>query len=101
MNGDVLIDWALVSGAAVVLAFVVNQLAAWAGYEAPVNVRKGVAFVVALGLSTYFALQGDFGLPDYTVDPVEFLFALGGVSTLIYKASQEVYDHIWQGLVAA
>lgn len=101
MNGEILVDWALVTGYAVVLAFVLNQAAAWVGYEASVRVKKYVAYFSALGLATYFALQGDFGLPDYTVDPVEFLFALGGVSTLVYKAAQEIYDRIWSNLINA
>ena len=101
MNGDILIDWAIVSGAAVVIAFVVNQFASWAGYSPSPGVKSGVAFGASLLLAAYFSLQGDLGLPDYAVDPVEYLFALAAVSTLVYKAAQQIYDRIWSGLIDA
>ena len=98
---EVLIDWAVVSGAAVVLAFVINQAAAWLGYSASDNVRKGVAFSASFALAGYFALQGDLGIPDFDADPVAFAFALMGASVLVYKAAQQIYDRLWQGLLDA
>ena len=99
---EVLIDWAIVSGLAVVLAWVVNQGAAWLGFIASDNVRKGVAFGASFLLAGYFAVQqGGLGLPDLADQPVEFGFALLAASTLVYKAAQQIYDRLWQGLISA
>ena len=98
---EVLIDWAVVSGAAVVLAFVINQAAAWAGLEISGNVKRGVAFGASFALAGYFALQGDLGLPDFAADPVEFAFSLMAVSVLVYKAAQQIYERVWENLIAA
>ncbi len=57
MSGEVLIDWAVVSGFAVVLAWVVNQAASWLGYSASSDVKKGVALAASFGLAGYFALK--------------------------------------------
>jgi hypothetical protein len=98
---DILIDWVLVTGIATVLAFVINQAAAWGGLEVSIPVKKGVAFAVSLGLAAYFAFQGNLGLPDPAVDPMAFAVALLASATLVFKAAQQVYDRVWSGLISA
>ena len=101
MSGEVLIDWAVVSGFAVVLAWVVNQAASWLGYSPSSDVKKGVALAASFGLAGYFALQGDLGIPDFAVDPTGFVFGLLGATALVNVAARQIYDRLWSGLVDA
>ena len=99
--GEVQIDWTLVIGLATVLAFVINQAAAWAGLRISGDVKRGVAYAVSLGLATYFAYRGDLGLPDPAADPWAFGAALLAAGTLVWKAAEQVYDRVWEKLVSA
>ncbi len=101
MNGEILIDWALVSGAAVVLAFIVNQAASWLGYEPSSDAKKGVALAASFALAGFFAFQGDLGIPDFAADPSGFVFGLLGATALVNVAARQIYDRIWSGLVSA
>ena len=99
--GEVLIDWGVVVGIATVLAFVINQAAVWAGLRISGDVKRGVAYAVSLGLATYFAYQGDLGLPDPAADPWAFGAALLAAGTLVWKAAEQIYDRVWEKLVSA
>jgi hypothetical protein len=98
---DIVINWSLVTAASVILGFILNQVAAWAGLEISQVAKKGVVFAVALALSGYFAYSGGFDLPDPAADPAVFALALGSIATSAFKVAQQVYDRFWVNLVAA
>ena len=97
---DIVVDVTLVTAATVILAFIVNQGAAWAGLELSTLAKKLVVFVVAVALTGYAAVhQGSLPLP--TDDPMALAAALLAYSTAVFKAAQPVFDKIWTGLLNA
>ncbi len=99
---EIVVNETLVIGATVILGFVINQIAAWAGIEVSANAKKGIVFVVAVGLSAFAMFEAGLpDLPDVAADPTGFGLALLGVATLNFKIAQAVYDRIWQGLLRA
>ncbi len=98
---EIVINWTLVTVATVVLGFVLNQGAAWAGLKIDVTAKKAIVYAVALSLSGYFAANGGFDLPDPAVDPAVFALALGSIATSSFKVAQLIYDRVWQELLAA
>jgi len=101
---EIVVNWTLVTAATVLLAFVVNQAAAWGGLELSATTKKGVAFGVAVLLSGYFAYSGangGFNLPDPGADPAVFALALLSLATTAFKVAQQVYDKLWLGLIDA
>ena len=98
---DIVVDAGLVTGATVVLSFVLNQgygvlatyLAKWTGgrIELPALgefAKKAVVAGVSLGLTGYSGLAL---LP--VGSPPELLLAYG---TAVFKASEKAYDVLWQ-----
>ena len=97
---EIIVDGGAVTVATVILAFILNQAAAWAGIELSELARKLVVFVVAVGLVGYFAYRGGFALPA-SGDPMELAAYLLAAATTVFKVAQPVYDKIWQGLLRA
>ena len=97
---DIVVDGTLVTVATVILAFILNQVAAWAGLELSVLAKKLVVFVAAVGLTGYSAYQGGFPLPVGS-EPFELGFALLASATAVFKVAQPIYDSIWKKLIAA
>ena len=97
---DIVVDGTLVTAATVILAFILNQVAAWAGLELSVLAKKLVVFVAAVGLTGYSAYQGGFPLPTGS-EPFELGFALLASATAVFKVAQPIYDSIWKKLIAA
>lgn len=101
---EIVINWAIVTAATVLLAFVINQAATWGGLKLSETTKKGVAFGVAVVLSGYFAysgVNGGFNLPDPGADPAVFALALLSLATAAFKVAQQVYDKLWLGLIDA
>ena len=97
---DIVVDGSLVVAATVILAFILNQAASWAGLELSLFAKKLVVFAVAVGLTGYSAYRG--GLAVFpTDDPMALAAALLAASTTVFKVAQPVYDRIWSGLVDA
>lgn len=104
---DIVVDGALVTGASVILAFVLNQGYAWLAGKldflpalTPLA-KKLVVFVVSAGLAGYSGLRLDVALPDPAADPALFATTLLAFATAVFKAAQVVYDRVWQGLIEA
>jgi len=101
MDG-IVVNEALIVGAIVIVGFVINQAAAWAGYSFSASAKKAIVFLVSAGLSAYAMYEAGLPeLPDVAADPSGFALALLGVATLNFKIAQAVYDRIWQGLQRA
>ena len=97
---EIVVNGTLVTAATVILAFILNQVASWAGLELSEFAKKLVVFVVATGLTGYSAYNGGLPIPP-SGDPMELaLFLLAG-STAVFKVAQPVYDKIWQSLLRA
>ena len=97
---NIVINGTLVTVVTVVLAFILNQGAAWAGLELSTLAKKLVVFAVATGLTGYTAVHsGGFPLP--TDDPMALATALLAYSTAVFKIAQPVYDQIWTALLEA
>jgi len=96
---DIVVSGALVTAASVILAFILNQGAAWAGLGLSELAKKLVVFVVAVGLTGYTAYQGGISLPSG--DPMQLSVALLAYATAVFKVAQPLYDKIWQNLLAA
>lgn len=97
---DIVVDGGLVVAATVILSFVLNQAAAWAGLELSELARKLVVFVVAVGLTGYSAYQGGLPVPP-SGDPMELAAFLLAGAAAVFKVAQPAYDKIWQGLLRA
>ena len=97
---DIVVDGGLVTVATVILAFVLNQAAAWAGLEVSELAKKLVVFAVAVGLTGFSAYKGGLPVPP-SGDPLELAAFLLAGATAVFKASEAVYDKLWQGLVKA
>ena len=97
---EIVVDGTLVTFATVILAFILNQVAAWAGLELSVLAKKLVVFAAAVGLTGYSAYQGGFPLPVGS-EPFELGFALLASATAVFKVAQPIYDSIWKKLIAA
>ena len=103
---DIVVSGALVTGATVILSFILNQgysvarkyLEKWTGGrillpELGEFAKKAVVAGVSLGLTGYSGLAL---VPAGS--PPELLLAY---ATAVFKASQFTYDKIWQGLTKA
>lgn len=107
MNFDIVVDGALVTGASVILAFVLNQAYTWlrgkfeALPELTEKAKKTVVFLVAAGLAGYSGLRLDVALPDPAADPALFATTLLAFATAVFKAAQVVYDRVWSALLEA
>jgi hypothetical protein len=96
----IVVNWALVTGAIVVLGWLVNEgLALIKQRPLSTEGKKAVAFGVSVGLSGYFALQALPALPVPAVDPFGFAIGLGGVMIATFKTAQQIYDKVWNGIV--
>ena len=97
---EIVINWGIVTGATVLLAWVVNSGVPLLGrlFKRPIDlsegVKKAVAFGSAVGLTYAFAPM--MPLPDPASDLYGFVGALFLQAESVFKASQEVYDHIWK-----
>jgi len=98
---EIVIDFGTVTVVGIILAFILNQGAKLLGLELSEAVRKGVVFVVASALAGYFALQGEFNLPDPAVDPFAFAFGLLTIAIAAFKAAQVIYDKLGKPIVEA
>ena len=97
---DIVVDGASVTALTVIVAFILNRGAAWAGLELSTLAKKLVVFVAAVGLTGYSAYNGGFESLPFE-DPLALASALLAQATVIFKVAQPVYDKIWQGLVRA
>lgn len=99
---EIVVSEGLVIGATVILSFVINQAAAWAGFKFSDAAKKAVVFGTSIGLSALAMSQAALPeLPDVASDPTGFGLALLGVATLNFKIAQPVYDRLWKGLLKA
>ena len=98
---EIVINWSIVTGASVLLGFIINQGLAYFDIDISSQAKKLVVFGVAVGLSGYFAVSGGYDLPDPGADPAVYALALLSLATSAFKAAQKVYDVIWQNLVRA
>ena len=98
---EIVVNWSIVTGASVLLGFIINQGLAYFDIKVSSEVKKLVVFGVAVGLSGYFALSGGYDLPDPAVDPSVYALALLSLATSAFKVAQKIYDVIWSALVAA
>lgn len=57
------------------------------------NLIQAIVFVVSVALVVIFT---PVELPPFSADPLGFLLALSAFSTFVFKAAQEIYDHIWK-----
>jgi hypothetical protein len=100
---EIVIDWLVVTGVTVALAWVVNSGIPLLGklfgqaWELSELVKKAVAFSASVGLVYFWRPPLD--LPDPALDPFLFVGALLGQAEVVFKAAQEVYDHIWKGII--
>ena len=97
---DIVVDGTLVTLATVILAFILNQAAAWAGLELSELAKKLVVFAVAVGLTGFSAYRGGLPVPP-SGDPMELAAFLLAGATAVFKVAQPVYDKIWQELIKA
>ena len=97
---DIVVDGTLVTLATVVLAFILNQAAAWAGLELSELAKKLVVFAVAVGLTGFSAYRGGLPVPP-SGDPMELAAFLLAGATVVFKTAQPLYDKIWQELIKA
>jgi len=98
---EIVVNWAVVTVATVILGFILNQALTWAGVSLSAQVKKLIVFAVAVGLSGYFAYSGGVSLPDPGADPFQFAAALLAMSAAVFKTAEVVYDKLWTGLVNA
>ncbi len=97
MNGfEVIINWTLVTGAAVLVAWVLNSGAALVGIDLSENAKKAVAFAASVGLAGYFAFQQLPEIPAAADDPAAFALLFLGIVTATFKAAQQIYDRLWK-----
>ena len=97
---EIVVNGTLVTVVTVILGFILNQGAAWAGLELSTLAKKLVVFAAAVGLTGYSAYQGGFPLPT-GAEPFELAFALLASAAVVFKTAQPIYDLIWQKLIAA
>jgi len=99
---EIVVSEGLVIAATVILGFIVNQAAAWAGFSFSDNAKKTVVFGISVGLSAFaMAEAGLPELPDVATDPLVFALTLLSVATLNFKIAQPVYTKLWKGLLKA
>ena len=97
---EIVINWSIVTGATVLLGFVINQALTYFDVDLSGQAKKLIVFLVAVGLSGYFAWQGGYELPGVE-DPMVFALALLSLAVSAFKVAQQVYDVIWQNLLKA
>ena len=93
---EVIINFGLVTGAAVVVTWVLNSGANLVGIDLSETAKKAVAFVVSAGLAGYFAFQQLPALPPVADDPAAFAVLFLGIVTATFKAAQQIYDRLWK-----
>ncbi len=98
---NIVVSESLVIAFTVILGFVINQAAAWAGVNLSETAKKAVVFVVATGLTATALVQAGVDLPDPLADPMNFAIALLSLATLNFKIAQPVYEKLWRGLLKA
>jgi hypothetical protein len=97
MNGfEVIINWAGVAGAAVLVGWLLNGGANLIGLDLSENAKKAVVFAVSAGLAGYFAFQQLPEIPAAADDPAAFALLFLGIVTATFKAAQQIYDRLWQ-----
>ena len=97
---EIVINWSIVTAASVLLGFIVNQALAYFDVNLEAQYKKLVVFIVALGLSGYFAWSGGYDLPG-AEDPMVFALALASFAGSAMKVAQQIYDRLWTALVKA
>jgi len=101
---NIVIDWGLVIGASVVLAWAVNSGLPLLGrllgqsWSLSTNVKKAVAFGFSVVLTGFW--RTPIELPDPAADPFLFAGALLAQAEVVFKAAQEVYDHLWKAITS-
>ena len=99
---EIVVAEGLVIAFTVILGFIINQAAAWAGFSFSEVAKKAVVFVVSTGLSAFAMYEAGLPeLPEVAVDPTAFALALLAVATLNFKVAQPVYEKLWKGLLKA
>ena len=97
---EIVVVEGLVIAFTVILGFIINQAAAWAGFSFSEVAKKAVVFVVVTGLSAVAMVEAGLPeLPDVAADPIGFALALLSVAVLNFKIAQPVYDKLWKGLL--
>lgn len=90
---EIVVNPALITGATVLLGFIINTVLVKAGISLSDLAKKLVVFTVAVGLTAYAAHQG--GLPQNPPsDPAELALYLLTFATAVFKVAQVVYDQI-------
>ena len=97
---EIVVNWSIVTGASVLLGFIINQALAYFDISLSSQYKKLIVFLVAVGLSGYFAWSGGYDLPGVE-DPMVFALALLSLAGSAFKVAQQVYDVIWQNLLKA
>ena len=97
---EIVVNWSIVTGASVLLGFIINQALAYFDVSLSAQYKKLIVFLVAVGLSGYFAWSGGYELPG-AEDPMVFALALVSLAGSAFKVAQQIYDVIWQRLLKA
>jgi len=98
---EIVVNWTIVTGASVLLGFIINQALAYFDVDLSGQAKKVIVFLVAVGLSGYFAWSGGYELPIAGDDPMVFALALVSLAGSAFKVAQQIYDVIWQRLLKA
>jgi len=97
---EIVVNWSIVTGASVLLGFIINQALAYFDVVLEAQYKKLVVFLVAFGLSGYFAWSGGYEFPGAD-DPMVFALALVSFAGSAMKVAQQIYDRLWTALVKA
>jgi hypothetical protein len=91
----VVVNWALITTLAMVLAWLTNSGLGFVGVDFGEKGKKAVAFAFSVAAAAFFAIQALPFVPAPAVDPFGFAYAILGIATGTFKAAQEIYDHVW------
>lgn len=110
--GDIVVPGALLTGASVILAFILTRgysvlgglLDKWFGLTMPaltMRWKQAVVFLVSVGLTGFFGVRAGFPLPDVAADPLAYGSALLAFGTLVFVSARPTYDILWKALLEA
>lgn len=92
----VVINWSLVTSAAVIVAWLLNEGLSLIGLRLSEVAKKATVFVLSVAGGAYFALQQLPFVPPPAEDPFAFAYMILSIATGTFKAAQEIYDHLWR-----
>ena len=106
---EIAVNWTIVTGAAMLLGFLFNQVfkalaKKWPAFEPVLAYKKHVVFLVALGLAMYFTAQSAIIPPLDLNDPASysgFGILLAGYATSAFKVAEKIYDVVGKDVLEA